>query len=253
MSYYDEPGAPQEYSATAGFGRVDPGIDISHYGAPYRGMLGLGNVGMLYRYGTAMGQWSPGPGQKPSDDPRMVKRFTTVRATYRVRGLGGDRTAARAASAILAKGRAEFPGNTVRKIGTTGWSRGGKVGYEVILASDTRAGEIKAKNFRAGRKASTHMGGGVEFYDASTAIPANAYLDAPPEAPPIAEEEPSASPEEEAGGFFSQKIGGLPVWAVGVLGLVVVGGVGYAVMRPKKKAAPVAANRRRRRRRRRRR
>jgi len=260
MSYFDERGAPQQYSATAGLAAVGPGIDISHYGAPYAQMLGLGSsvgeyvsqplgaVGMLYRYGAALG-WAPGPGQTPADDPRIVKQFTIVRSTYRVRGLGGDRTAARAADAVLAKARALFSGNTVRKIGKTGWVEGGKVGYEVILAAPTRAGEIKSKNKQAGRQAAGVLGGGVEFYDASTSIPANAFMDAPPDAPAVPEEAPSATPEEEAaqGSFLTRRVAGLPVWAVGVIGLTVVGGLGYFALRPKK--AAVAANRRRRRRR----
>lgn len=318
MSYFDEPGAPQEYAATAGIGAVGPGIDISHYGAPYAQMLGLGgygvgeyvsqplgSVGMLYRYGAglgvpkiaphgswnpsvgparptpswhavthskasgrspssllrfrspwhlsglgAVGPWSPGPGQRWSDDPRMVKRFTIVRSTYRVRNLGGERTAKVAADRVLAKARALFAGNTVRRIGTTGWTSDGKVGYEVILANVTRAGEIRGKNYQAGQQAAAAMGGGVEFYDASTIIPANAYVDAPPEAPATPEVAPSAEGEEEP--FLSRKVAGLPVWAVGLLGMTVVGGLGYMALRPKKKAA-VAANRRGRKRRRRRR
>jgi hypothetical protein len=259
MSYFDEPGAPQEYSATAGLGAVGPGIDISHYGAPYKGMLGLGGyaggvgeyvsqplggLGMLYRYGAGMG-WTPGPGQSPADDPRMVKQFTIVKAYYRVRGLSGDRNAARAGSVILAKARALYSGNTVRKLsgsGATGWVSGGRTGFEVILANPMRAGEIKRKNFQAGQQAGHEIGGGVAFYDASTSIPASGF-----------EAAPSASPSEEAaaanGNFLTQRVAGLPVWAIGVIGLTVVGGLGYMALKPKK--AAVAANRRRRRRRRR--
>lgn len=248
MSYYDMPGAAPEYYAAAGMGRVGPGIDISHYGAPYAQMLGLGETGMLYRYGAGMGQYS-GP---PSDDPRMVKRYTVVRSTYDVRGLGGNNTAARAANVVLSKARQFFSGNTVRKIGSTGWIAGGRVGYEVILANETRAGEIKEKNFKVGQTAASAMGGNVRFADARTAIPANAFVEAPPEAPAISEEAPSATAaEEEAaanGGFFSKKVGGVPVWAVGGVGILLLGGVFWYATRPP--ARRVSANRRRRKRRR---
>lgn len=247
MSYYDMPGAPQEYYAAAGMGRVDPGIDISHYGAPYAQMLGLGATGMLYRYGAGLGYTGP-----PAGDPRMVKRYTVVRSTYDVRGLGGNNTSDRAANTILSKARQLFSGNTVRKIGTTGWVSGGRVGYEVILSGETRAGEIKEKNFKAGQAAASAMGGNVRFTDARTSIPANAYVEAPADAPPIPEEEPSATPEEEVaaanGGFFSKKVGGVPVWAVGGVSILLLGGVFYYATRPP--ARRVSANRRRRKRRR---
>lgn len=208
---------------------IGPGIDVSHYGAPYQGMFGLGTT-----------PWTGAP----AEDPRMVRQFTTIRATYRVRNLGGDRTAARAAAAILSKAQALFSGNTVRKIGTTGWTSDGKVGFEVILASAMRAGEIKQKNFMAGQQAAAQMGGNVEFYDAATSIPSNAFEDAPPTAPPTPETTPYVATTED--NFLTQEVGGLPVWALGLIGIGVVGGVAFVVLR--KKPAAVAANRRRRRR-----
>jgi len=209
---------------------VGPGIDVSHAGAPYTGMFGLG-----------VEPWTGAP----ADDPRMVRQFTTVRSTYRVRNLGGDRTAARAAEVILQKARALFSGNTVRKIGTTGWTSDGKVGFEVILAAATRAGEIKSKNFQAGQQAAAQLGGNVAFYDAATSIPSNAFEDAPPTAPPIPETTPSSIATEEEG-FLTQRVAGLPVWALGLIGIGVVGGVTVIALR--KKPSAVAANRRRRRR-----
>ncbi len=249
---------------------IGPGIDISHYGAPYKQMLGvpaLGSYteqpgehfrsataglghGMLYRYQANLGQ-TPWTGA-PADDPRMVRQFTTVRSTYRVRNLGGDRTAARAAEAVLAKARALFSGNTVRKIGTTGWTNDGKVGYEVILATNTRAGEIKRKNFQAGQQAAAEMGGNVSFYDAATAIPGNSFVDAPPTAPPTPEMAPSSTPAQELaaqnGNFLTQRVAGLPVWALGLIGVGVVGGVVVLATRKKKAPAPTPNKRRRRRR-----
>lgn len=264
------------------------GIDISHYGAPYQGMLGVGDGlgsytespgfdyeyatagmgeyterpgfdyeyaaaglgrGMLYRYGAALGAvpWTGAP----AEDPRMVKKFTTITSSYRVRNLGGDRTAEKAAQAILAAARQKFSGNTVRLIGTTGWTSGGKVGFQVILAQDTRAGEIKQKNFQAGKKAQSTMGGNVTFYDATTSIPSTAFVDAPPGTPPTPEETPSTTPDQDVAetSFFSKKVAGVPMWAVTLIGGGLVVGVGYMALKPKKRA-PVPNRRRKRRRRR---
>lgn len=230
-------------------GRVDPGIDISHYGAPYRGMFGLDGLGMLYRY-QGLGTWTG----KPSEDPRMVKRHTVIRATWRAEGLpsGG---AAEAAQRLYYQGRQLFPGNTVRKIGSTGWIAGGRVGYEVILASPMRAGEIKSKNFQAGVRAARGMGGNVRFTEARTAIPSSAFEDAPAGAPPTPEEQPSATPEEQAAGreaLMTRRVAGLPMWGWGLIGVGAIGVIGaVALSGPKRRRAPVTPNRRRRRRRRR--
>lgn len=249
-------------------GRVDPGIDISHYGAPYRGMFGLdglgryvdrpgfhaeyatAGLGMLYRY-HGLGAWTG----KPSEDPRMVKRYTVVRATWRAEGLpsGG---AAEAAQRLHYQGRQLFPGNNVRKIGSTGWISGGRVGYEVVLANPMRAGEIKSKNFQAGLRAARGMGGSVRFVDARTAIPSNAFEDAPASAPTTPEEEPSATPEQEQSADdnpLTRRVAGLPVWGWGLLGLGTLGVIGaVAFSGPRRRPAAVSPNRRRRRRRRRR-
>lgn len=246
---------------------VGPGIDISHYGSPYKGMFGLDGLGsyteqpgehfeyataglgrgMLYRYGAGLGV-EPWTGA-PAADPRMVKRFTTIRSTYNVRGLGGDWTAARAANVLLAKARALYPGNTVHRIGSTGWISGGRVGFEVILAQTTRAGEIKQKNYQAGQRAAAAMGGNVRFTDAQTTIPSSGFTEAAPDAPATPETTPSAPLTTTSdGNFLTQRVAGLPVWALGLIGLGVVGGI--AVVLTRKKPAAVAANRRRRRRRR---
>lgn len=252
------------------------GIDVSHYGAPYKGMLGVGDSGdglgfyteqpgfdyeyataglgrgMLYRYGAALGV-APWTG-KPSEDPRMVKKYTKVVATYRVRNLGSNgNTAPKAADAIYAEARRAFSGNTVRKLNGSGWGGGslqGKVGFEVVLAQPMRAGEIKQKNFQAGKKAQARMSG-TTWYDATTHIPSNAFVDAPPETPPTPEETPSTTPEQDTAPtpFYSKKVAGLPVWAIGLVGTGLVVGVGYMATRKRKPA--VTPNRRRRRRRRR--
>ena len=232
------------YETQGQLGRIDPGIDVSHYGAPYQGMLGLGGCAGC----GGLGAWTG----TPSEDPRMVKRHTIVRATWRPRGLASG-ASAEAAQRIHYQGRQAFPGSTVRKIGSTGWIGGGRVGYEVILAQSTRAGEIKQKNFQAGQRAARGMeGGSVTFAEGRTAIPANGFAEAAPDTPPVPEETPTAPPggETEGGGsFLTDTVGGVPVWAIGGLGVVALGGLIFAMTRKKK----VAANRRRRARRRRRR
>lgn len=229
---------------------VGPGIDISHYGAPYKQMLGLGCMGggcgdMLYRY-QGMGAWTG----TPSEDPRMVKRFTVVRATWNVRGLpsGG---APEAAQRIHHQGRQKFPGNTVRKIGSVGWISGGRVGYEVVLADSMRAGEIKLKNFQAGKAAERGMGGSVRFTNGRTIIPANGFTESAPDAPATPEDAPSAPPGAEAG-----LIAGLPLWGWGAIGAGALGLVAVVALgggKKRRSPAPTPNRRRRRSSRRRRR
>ena len=220
---------------------VGPGIDISHYGAPYKGMLGLGE--MLYRYhGMGVVPWTGAP----AEDPRMVKRYTVVRATWNVQNLpsGGARDAA---SRILYQGRQAFPGDTVRKIGSTGWISGGRVGYEVVLANTTRAGEIKAKNFRAGSRAQTGMGGNVRFTAGRTAIPANGFTESGSDAPSTPEVSDIAAPS-----FMTRRVAGLPTWGWGLIGVGAIGAVVAATTmggRPRRAPAAPTPNRRRRRRR----
>ena len=136
MSYSTKMGPP-----------VGPGIDISHYGAPYAQMLGLGDsgdgLGMLYRYGAGLG-WTPGPGQTPADDPRILSCFGKFRQTYKTSGPSGWGTPANstaAANALLRAAQKQFPGQTVRKAGGgSGWLAGGKIGFEVVLATLMRWG-----------------------------------------------------------------------------------------------------------------
>jgi hypothetical protein len=171
-----------------------------------------------------------------------------------VRNLGGDNTAAKAADKIYAAARSAYSGNTARKLGGSGWGGGslqGKVGFEVTLAQPMRAGEIKQKNFQAGKKAQSQMSG-TTWYDATTQIPSNAFVDAPPQTPPTPEEAPSTTPDQDVAetSFLSKRVAGLPVWAIGGISIVLVGGIGYMATR-KKSPAPTPNRRRRRRRRRR--
>lgn len=213
------------YYATAGLGF---GVDVSHYGAPYQGMLGLNGLGQT--------TWSPGPGQSPADDPRMVKKYAVIRSVYRVRNVPSDK-AGRLADLLLSRARALFPGNTVRKIGTTGWMNDGRVGYEVHLAAATRAGEIKQRNATA-RDVAAQLGGGAELYDAQTIISASDYMPLEDTMLPPSEQ-PVATPET------SSMVGGLPVWAVAGIGVAAIGAIAFVALRKK----PVTANRRRSRRR----
>ena len=244
-----------------GMGAVGPGIDISHYGAPYAQMLGLGNsgdgLGMLYRYGAGLG-WTPGPGQTPADDPRILSQFGKFRQTYKTSGPSGWGTTSNkraVGDALLRAARMQFPGQTVRKAGSTGWVAGGRIGFEVTLAQPMRWGEIKGNGKIIER--ANPLGAVVDGLRLTLPLTQKLQgtLETPEAAadPSIPPADPGAEAPEESGGggLLSAKIGGLPVWAVGIMGIGIVGGVAFLALRKKKKPAPVAANRRRRRRRRR--
>lgn len=184
---------------------VGPGIDVSHYGAPYQGMLGLGAT-----------PWTGAP----SEDPRMVRSGTVVRSTFTTSGIGGSTTPAMVASVLEATAREAFHGSTVRKIGSTGWIAGGRVGYDVTLSSPMRAGLVKQTNYRVGKRAEARLGGQVKFLNGRTLIPDANLEDAPSMPGPSVPSEAASSP----GASSSRRIMGLPVWAVALLGTGVVGG-----------------------------
>jgi hypothetical protein len=227
------------------YNRIDPGIDISHYGAPYKGMLGLP---------AGLGSGWTGT---PSEDPRMVKQFTTVRATWTVSNVPSEK-ATQVGQRLLAEAQRLFSGNTVRMIGTNGWMAGGRVGYDVILAAPMRAGEIKQKNFTAGRDAQAWLRRqesrleNASLNGAQTLIPSNGFEAAPASAPPTPEVAPSApdtlyAPAEQSSeNFLTQDVGGLPVWGLGLIGLAVVGGLGFVLLSKPKAKAPTPNRRRRR-------
>jgi dienelactone hydrolase len=238
-------------------GAVGPGIDISHYGAPYAQMLGLGSsgdgLGMLFRYGAGMG-WTPGPGQTPGDDPRILSQYGKFQQTYKTSGPSGWGTSSNtqaAAAALLRAAQKQFPGQTVRKLGSTGWASGGRIGFEVILASPMRWGAIKAKGKlieSANPLAAVHDG--LRLTDAmtqklsGTLTTPEAAADPTAPAPPSGPEAAESSGEE---GLLTTKVAGLPVWAIGIMGFGIVGGIAYLALRKKPKPKAVAANRRRRR------
>ncbi|RLB43806.1 MAG: hypothetical protein DRH30_02600 [Deltaproteobacteria bacterium] len=235
--------------------KIGPGIDISHYGAPYAQMLGLGNsgdgLGMLYRYGAGLG-WAPGAGETPADDPRIASQFAKIKVSFKVRNLSSGKSLD-AANAIYRAARAAFAGDTVKKIGTNGWAGDGRVGVIVTLARDTRYGEIRAK----GKGIETlnpikAVSNGGSLYDARTqklsgSLVTPAQIEADPAALTI-DTGPEAEESVDEGGFFAAKVGFFPVWLLGLLGVGLTGGAVYAMTRKKKPAAsPVTANRRRRR------
>lgn len=236
--------------------KIGPGIDISHYGAPYAQMLGLGNsgdgLGMLYRYGGGLG-WSPGAGETPADDPRIASAGTKIKVSFKVRNLSSGKSLD-AANAIYRAARAAFTGNTVKKIGTNGWTSDSRVGVIVTLANEARYGEIRAKSKAIETSNPIKaVSGSASLYDARTqklsgSLVTPAQIEANPEVL-TTDTGPEAEEPADGGGFFGAKVGFFPVWLLGLLGIGLTGGTIYAVTRKKKPApAAVTANRRRRRR-----
>lgn len=240
---YDMSGAPREFYATAGlgaairgpfgFGAVDPGIDVSHYGAPYQGMLGLG---------AALGQ---------AGDNRWLKRFAKVRQTYKVSSISGQSAAV--ATTIERVAQREFAGMTVRKASGggygSGWGPGGRVGVDIIIPRDMPLIDIKRKGKALQlQNVISGVSSGAKMSDARTSFAAGDVI----ESPVVGEEAeagvmPIPTGVAEDDGFFGKKVGGVPVWAIGGLGVLAVAGLAVAMR--KKKPKPVSANRRRRRRR----
>ena len=231
----------------AGMARpVDPGIDVSHYGAPYQGMLGLG---------LGNETWSGSP---PSADPRMLKQYSKAVLSYAVTNVpSGDA----GPNALQAAARSAFPGQTVRKAWGNGWGSGGnngRLGVEITFATATRLGEVKAKsNAMQGAltgagltgarlsQAKTHFNNG-DLMTAEERAAHGGGVPVPPSdglIPPVTGE-PSGSTD-----FFTRRMAGLPVWGWMGLGVGAIAMVGVAVAVGGKGApapAAVTANRRRR-------
>lgn len=225
----------------------------------YRGALARPASTVSYATaGMGAAEWTPGPGEIPADDPRIVRRAATVQSTYSPRNIGSEQTT-KVADMVLEEAKRQFPNDRVRKLGPTGWTSSkhpagaGEVGYEVVLTEARRAGVIKRRNYNVGQKVSKKLGSDGDLYNARTFFN-NADLSMPqPESPPEEKEaakEP-APPKEtpKAAPWFQQDVGGVPVWVMGLLGAGTIGGLGWYLARRRRKKAPVAPNRRRRRKR----
>lgn len=230
---------------------VDPGIDVSHYGAPYQGMLGLDGC-----MGCAGLGWVPGAGQTPRDDPRWLKRYSRVILHYAVSRVPSGSAGP---DALVNKARGKFPGQTVRKAWGNGWGSGvdsGRIGVEVVLASPMRLGEIKGKGKDL---EGTLSGAGLtdtSVSQAKTAYNAGDLMSESEVAAHTAGQATSTSAMllptnteysgAEGENFLTRTAAGLPVWGWGLLGLGTLGAVGLVVATTRR-PAPVTANRRRRR------
>lgn len=224
--------------------------------AKYPGMQGLG----------ANAEWTPGPDEGPSDDPRIVRKHAKVTSVYSPRNISGNQTT-KVAEMLVVEAKRRFPKHKVRKIGTTGWTSSkhpagsGKVGFEVVLSEPMRAGAIKKRFFEIGQKVGPEVGPKTSLYDARTIFsPRDLSMPDTKEQAEVEMKEREeedltkpppepASSADENGNFLTQEVGGLPVWLVGVLGVGAVGGVAYLVMRNRTKARDMTPNRRRRQRR----
>lgn len=228
--------------------------------AKYPGMEGLG----------AGAEWTPGPNEAPSDDPRIARKYAKVTSVYSPRNISGDQTT-KVAEMLVVEAKRRFPKHRVRKIGQTGWTSSshpagsGKVGFEIILSEPMRAGAIKKRFFEIGQKVGPEVGPQTSLYDARTIFnPSDLSMPKPEEQAKVElkeqEEdltkpppEPPKTQKDENGNFLTQEVAGLPVWLIGVLGVGAVGGVAYLTLRGRGKGAAggVTPNRRKRRRRRR--
>jgi len=235
MTYHNGMGGVRQAMAgvrQAMAGGLGTGFDVSHYGSPYKGMLGLGTA-------------TPYTGA-PAADPRIVKRYSLLKFTYRPVSIPSAK-AADAANMLLAAARTAFAGHTVSKIGTTGWTNTtpGRVGYQVRLATDTRLGELRSKSYQIGQTVGPRIVPQVSsLADARTDWTPADLMD-----PVATTPTPTPGADVTVTADASETIsGGLPSWAPWVIaggGILVVGGLVIALTR--KKPAAVAANRRRRR------
>lgn len=187
-----------------------------------------------------------------NDDPRIVRQYGKVTARYQARNV----SAAQAPSVpgmLATSARTKFPRDNVTG---AGWFADGRVGFDVIVASETRLGELRRQMGNVGLEVGPRIGTGTELYNSRVGWQW-ADIKAPPGSPALpADTTVATGPADAAAtddsGFFGKKLGGVPVWALGLIGIVLVGGVATAVLVKKKPRAsapaPVTANRRHRRR-----
>lgn len=225
--------------------------------------------------------WNPGAGQTPRNDPRIVKAYSTVRGTWTPSGI--SRTTAPSVPGLLkAQVQSRLPGWTVK---SAGWNAAGQVEISVVVPSDTAAGVIKGAFFDAGDAVNSQRAAGGFLVLGTTASGTPAKLINPmtyvnatdiklpssstttPSTTPDATTTPSTTPDTTTPTttdtttsdqpFYMKSIAGLPVWAIGIGGIALVGVLGFTALRKKPAAASkpaaaaaVVANRRRRHRRR---
>lgn len=276
-AYVEDPSAGKEsdvWYAVAGMGRSPVGAyyetdeSIGSYYETGEGM-GLYYESPAKYPGMGAAEWSPGAGERPADDPRIVRKFARVTSTYAPRNISGDQTT-RVADMLVQEAMRRFPGHKVKKLGTTGWTSSdhpagpGQVGFEIVLAEEMRAGKVRERFFEIGQAVGPRVGEGTSLYNARTFfrpgdlsmpdLEKQAEVAAKEEREDLTKPPPTAAPAaaEEEEGFFTKEVAGLPVWLIGVLGVGAVGGVAYLTMRNRggaEAAGEVTANRRRRRRR----
>jgi len=183
-----------------------------------------------------------------NDDPRIVRQYGRVKARFTPRNVTAL-LAPNVPGMLTAAARARFPRDNVTG---AGWFSGGVVGFDVIVANETRLGDLRRQMGNVGMEVGPRIGQGTELVNARVQWDWNDIKGAPGTPAPAETETTVATGPGEASandGFFGKKVGGVPVWALGLVGLVLVGGVGVAVLRKKPRsatAATVTANRRRR-------
>ena len=212
--------------------------------------------------------WNPGAGQTPRNDPRIVKAYSTVRGTWTPSGI--SRTTAPSVPGLLkAQVQSRLPGWTIK---SAGWNAAGQVELSVVVPSDTAAGVIKGAFFDAGDAVNSqrNASGFLMLGTTSSGAPAKlinpmTYVNAtdiklPSSSTPSTTSDTTTTPATTDTGtdqpFYMKSIAGLPVWAIGIGGIALVGVLGFTALRKKPAAvskpaaAAVVANRRRRHRRR---
>jgi len=222
--------------------------------------------------------WNPGAGQTPRNDPRIVKAYSTVRGTWTPSGI--SRTTAPSVPGLLkAQVQSRLPGWTIK---SAGWNAAGQVELSVVVPSDTAAGVIKGAFFDAGDAVNSqrNASGFLMLGTTSSGAPAKlinpmTYVNAtdiklPSSSTPSTTSDTTTTPSTTSDTtttpattdtgtdqpFYMKSIAGLPVWAIGIGGIALVGVLGFTALRKKPAAvskpaaAAVVANRRRRHRRR---
>jgi hypothetical protein len=211
-----------------------------------------------------------------ANDPRTVQQHAVLAVTFEPHNVGSTQTVA-AADQLLAAARSKFPGQNVRKIGSNGWVSGGRVGYNIILASPMSVSEINQRAALTGQIAGPRVAANVTFNRMRTEVTQGGFVTAETETAastaetglPTAETGPrpwyTGLPTAETPivplapgpppppvitgepGFFDQEVGGIPMWMLGGLGAVAITGLGLMLLWPKSSSS--TANRRRARRR----